>query len=423
LTFDPIVGFRLYLIQNLRMPGLIRATKRVTPSGVAASTHSTSSALIFPSVLDRLVSSSAGHDENDVSPSVSDIFFDLANSLYVGYRIKHERKVEEEDSVVTVKQYLESAGNVHTGGIVWETSYLLATYLLLTSNYSDTALQHPSITSASQETNRRKIVVEVGAGCGLLGLVLAASATRKNTRPSSTGSPPIYSKRKRKAAGPVDPVRLYQDHSSLSKMTPEQHLNGERQQQLVETTLERTLTEKVALEKYACRMEFILTETSVVVPQLVHNIGLNQQRFARHPAGPSVMVRAAALDWEFFERDAAAAGIEPHSCHHVVGTDVIFSPRFVIPLLQTLDFLLAFSQSDPADESAVPTIHLCVQIRCADSHEMFFRLAETRFKFRVQDLTSDALELCPWSRELDCLVYRLTRQSQDLADSPQATMC
>lgn len=58
-------------------------------------------------------------EEDALSPA--EAMFEIANASHVGYRIK-------KGVVVTVRQDLEC--QEHTGGIVWETSYLLATYLL-----------------------------------------------------------------------------------------------------------------------------------------------------------------------------------------------------------------------------------------------------------------------------------------------------
>ena len=55
-------------------------------------------------------------------PSAAESMFEIANASHVGYRIT-------KDVIVSVRQDLEC--QEHTGGIVWETSYLLANYLLV----------------------------------------------------------------------------------------------------------------------------------------------------------------------------------------------------------------------------------------------------------------------------------------------------
>ncbi len=79
---------------------------------------------------------------------VSDAFFELANTPVVMFRLPNKARTLQihQDSQVQ-KQ--------HTGGIVWETSVLLLNFLLLSN------------------VNVGKTVLELGAGCGLLGLGLA----------------------------------------------------------------------------------------------------------------------------------------------------------------------------------------------------------------------------------------------------------
>ena len=86
-------------------------------------------------------------------------FFELANVHLVGYRLDAKQLRRNHNSItpvsIIVKQDPSACGQ-HTGGIVWETSYLLINYFL------------------SQKCRLGK-TLEVGAGCGLLGQVLAAS--------------------------------------------------------------------------------------------------------------------------------------------------------------------------------------------------------------------------------------------------------
>mmetsp|Transcript_44627 Transcript_44627/g.100769 ORF Transcript_44627/g.100769 Transcript_44627/m.100769 type:complete len:315 (+) Transcript_44627:3-947(+) len=82
--------------------------------------------------------------------SASEVFFDLANEMQIKYRLK-----DRPDTLVSVSQ--DPGIENSTGGIVWETAYLLATFL------ED---KTPPIRKGSR-------VLEVGAGCGLLGIVMA----------------------------------------------------------------------------------------------------------------------------------------------------------------------------------------------------------------------------------------------------------
>ena len=81
--------------------------------------------------------------------AAEEVFFELANEHVVSYRVNNAAA-----SVVTVTQDADIQDS--TGGIVWETAYLLATYL-----------------EAMAGARPGDTVLEVGAGCGLLGLVLA----------------------------------------------------------------------------------------------------------------------------------------------------------------------------------------------------------------------------------------------------------
>jgi predicted nicotinamide N-methyase len=87
--------------------------------------------------------SRGGHD-------AAEVFFNLANENRVAYRTATGQ-------LVTVRQDADIRNS--TGGIVWETAYLLATFL---EGRPETDLPAPG-----------SAVLELGAGCGLLGLVLA----------------------------------------------------------------------------------------------------------------------------------------------------------------------------------------------------------------------------------------------------------
>jgi len=82
--------------------------------------------------------------------------FELANLPKVAYRCRNGVQVQ-----VKQDQDIEDC----TGGIVWETAYLLATFLEWEI-------------CQKADTKAPKSVLEVGAGCGLLGLVLAAAGCR-----------------------------------------------------------------------------------------------------------------------------------------------------------------------------------------------------------------------------------------------------
>jgi predicted nicotinamide N-methyase len=81
-------------------------------------------------------------------------FFELANTDTVRYETRT-------GTVIDIRQ--DRNNNTHTGGIIWETAFLLAMYLE----------NHVLNTSKAKRTAQPLSVLEVGAGCGLLGLVIA----------------------------------------------------------------------------------------------------------------------------------------------------------------------------------------------------------------------------------------------------------
>ena len=109
-------------------------------------------------------------DDDDDCPSstdISELFFQLANESTIRYRLLHDKKKIE----IIIRQDLSATE--HTGGIVWETSYLLASYMLNAFPNKKRQFGH---------------LVEVGSGCGLLGLALHKSKQTKSTLLTETNS-------------------------------------------------------------------------------------------------------------------------------------------------------------------------------------------------------------------------------------------
>jgi len=88
---------------------------------------------------------------SQIDSSYADQFFDLANSPTVSYRMKAT------SDLLSVDQ--DNNLGETTGGIVWETSYFLGRYF-------EEKIARDEIDLSSSK------VLEVGAGCGLLGLIL-----------------------------------------------------------------------------------------------------------------------------------------------------------------------------------------------------------------------------------------------------------
>lgn len=245
-------------------------------------------------------------------------FFELANAPVVAYQLSCDDTDEVNTSsarqtLIRIRQ--NSQAQTHTGGVVWETSYLLLEYLL--SQQQSQSLGH---------------VVELGAGCGLLGLTLAAA------------------------------------------------------QRAPQVTL---------------------TEVDLVLPSLQDNLRRNPPK-TWVSSIRTTNCRAMRLDWTRFREDAAEAGLAAHSVDTIVGTDVVFAPALVEPLWQTIDFL-AHSQT---------IIYLCVQIRCAVSHQLLLDQASV-YGFEMQDLirtqdedadtTATSSGIPVWAKEMECFLFRIQR--------------
>ena len=116
---------------------------------------------------DKANNNKSQEEHFDKDAEVSNTMFELANSPLVGFRIGKLPGSRTKDSktssissscTIAVKQDINACNN-HTGGIVWETAYLLLQYLQTKANLGTT--------------------LEVGAGCGMLGQVLAAQRIAK----------------------------------------------------------------------------------------------------------------------------------------------------------------------------------------------------------------------------------------------------
>jgi len=234
--------------------------------------------MIFPDL------SSNASDED-----VSLAFFEMANDPTFQYRLN--------DKLLTLHQDVSACGQ-HTGGIVWETSVLLLHYLL------------------EKKLCWKKQIVEVGAGCGLLGMGLAAS----NHAPMST----------------------------------------------------------------------VLTEAEPVSRNLATNLAQNKELVHN--------TKSCTLDWTSYQQDAEKAGLRAGIADIVLGTDVLFSPALVRPLLDTLSFLCN------------DRVYLCVQTRCATSHQRFFQLAEESWD--TEELTEELLSIpsCSWGPGNGCHLFCLSKK-------------
>lgn len=256
---------------------------------------SNSSCLVFQDVMKPFLKADGENEDEEVSLA----FFELANSPCVGFRVNDTDNNNPQDCIV-IKQDTNACGN-HTGGIVWETAYLLLQYIL---------------------SSKRKLgnTLEVGSGCGLVGQVLAA----------------------RKVADRV-----------------------------------------------------VMTEHADVVPNLSFNVEQNQEILKS--VAP---LQVSHLDWEKAEEEAKKSQhLKPHSFDTILGTDVVFTPKLVEPLWNTLK-LMSHSKTN---------IFLCLQERCAASHKLLVEKAPA-YDFYMEDITDqiDSIQSCRWGKALECRLFHIT---------------
>jgi predicted nicotinamide N-methyase len=285
----------------------------------------------------------------DHQAAAAHVFFELANAPMVSYKIDNNDDNDKyssfEKTTIRIHQDHADACGQHTGGIVWETSFLLLNYLRQIHLFSSREEEEEGISNRNKKNSKNKkqknkpqnypcgkTVVEVGAGCGLLGLG-------------------IY-------------------HSKLAE-------------------------------------QVILTETDSVLPNLQRNVLQNNDNSGN--SGNKISndkLRACVLDWTRYQEDCRqdACQIEPHSVDMIVGTDVVFSMRFVGPLLETLRYL---AHSDT-------TILLCLQERCPDAHRLLLETANDH-NLEVCDISKQVTEVptCEWGRDLDCCVLQLKVMNND----------
>jgi len=256
--------------------------------------------------------------------NVANVFFELANAKTVKYRISDENDDSSNPSFITIGQDIRACGQ-HTGGIIWETSYLLLDYLLRARKEN------------SSRQSRYKKVIEVGAGCGLLGLGLHRSKIGERVWMTETNEV---------MANLLTNVKRNSESGSLihqSKASSEEEAN----------------------------MSYHFTNN----------------------------LHACCLDWTRYKADCDDAGIKAHSMDLVVGTDVVFSTRLVVPLLQTLRYL--------SNEKTL--ILLCLQERCKDSHEMLINECSDH-GLKCEDISTKVTQTpgCEWGNDLECRILQFT---------------
>lgn len=123
--------------------------EHLPPVASSSSSLVVTSRLVFPDALEQR---NPSNDEDDDDANIANVFFELANSNEIAYHVRNRKTGD----LLLFKQDM-SVGQKHTGGIIWETSYLLLEYLLQTHEKSSLGR-----------------TLELGAGVGFLGQCLAA---------------------------------------------------------------------------------------------------------------------------------------------------------------------------------------------------------------------------------------------------------
>ena len=335
--------------------------------------------LCFQDVWTEHCSNSLADDETIDADVVSNVFFELANAPSVSYRLeapqsprspaplrssKDKRENDKTDNsgteptndvdattikktptsnTIVIQQDVLGAAQTHTGGIVWETSYLLLNYLLSSTEWLNAC--------NNGTANASRTVLEIGAGCGLLGLSLHKAFELGIIGNSDKG-------------GAFSSSRV------------------------------------------------VVTETNEVMDNLSKNFEQNYPPSSKGNnttntgGGSNVQAHRLSveeLDWLRCKEDCSRAKIEACSVDCIVGTDVVFSTRFVRPMLETMQFL----------SHSHTVIYLCLQERCKDSHELLLGEA-TNYGFCVEDISEAVYndetlaDSCGFGRVLECKLLKFT---------------
>ncbi|KAL3933292.1 MAG: hypothetical protein SGBAC_010460 [Bacillariaceae sp.] len=188
-------------------------------------------------------------DDDDDDQVTANAFFELANAKAISYRISPSCEI-------VIHQDVSACGQ-HTGGIVWETSYLLLNYLKATGHSCQRLL-------------------EVGAGCGLVGLGCHKMGTIATKEVIITETKDVMKNLTKNWK------RNYDDDEDDDDNDNDNDNDNEKP-----------------------------------VPNL----------------------RICELDWTIYREDCKMAKIKKHSVDTIVGTDVVFATSLVEPLLQTMRYL------------------------------------------------------------------------------------
>jgi len=151
----------------------------------------------------------------------------------------------------------------------------------------------------------------------------------------------------------------------------------------------------------------ILTETDEVMDNLRSNFEHNYPPRHNSPNSSTInntisssLLSVNELDWTRYKQDCIKAQIDSHSVDYIVGTDVVFSTRFVVPMLEAMQYL---SHKDTV-------IYLCLQERCKDSHQLLLMEA-IKYGFHIHDISQQVFDdtpSCNFGHALECKLLKFT---------------
>ena len=275
------------------------------------------------------------------------VFFDLANASAVKYKCRSGTKlVIDQDSNIS---------NC-TGGIVWETALLLATFL------EGRGVNQLGWSGPLEDGARD--------GCGRLNAELPASGKSKRAAADEE-------------AGNRPPKKRKGDKTEDS---------ASRIPRVLEVGAGCGLLGLVLAHMGA---QVVLTETAEAMAVLSRNVS---KKRCQEQLPPAASAQVLKVDWTS-EKDTSAlqeCGTAPFDV--IVGTDVIFNAKLVEPLLTLLHRV----------SHAETTVWLCMQERCAEAHKTLLVNAP-RF-FEVHDCSAHlgAAPGCTSAQQLDCFLFCLT---------------
>ena len=140
-----------------------------------------------------------------------------------------------------------------------------------------------------------------------------------------------------------------------------------------------------------------------MIPHTKTTLEENQQQLSLvtiHDDHDKVPITVCALDWVHCERDiqvSLSRNNKDSSFDTIVSTDVLFAPQLVEPLLDTASRLW---------KNETTVWYLCVQIRCAKSHQLFLDRCP-HYGFHLDDWSS---RLNVMGQSMECCLFRITRR-------------